>query len=117
MVCFAASTIDHRPHLTSGGWSFGDKSGCEKPGAGKCARGKHNFPYLRHLILCFALLDRAELVQPVCGAWVFCSPWIYGYIVHTDRWINSMCFGLIVMVFSIVSVSVGARNHAAPVHG
>lgn len=53
----------------------------------------------------------------VCGAWVFCSPWIYGYIVHSDRWINSMCVGFVVMVFSIMSARVGARSQAAPLHG
>lgn len=53
----------------------------------------------------------------VCGAWVFCSPWIYGYTAHTGRWINSMCVGFIVIVFSIVSARVGGRSHAAPIQG
>jgi hypothetical protein len=42
----------------------------------------------------------------VIGAWTLCSPWIYGYAsTNTGRSINSLCVGVIVFIFSIVSAT------------
>ncbi len=41
----------------------------------------------------------------VLGIWTFFSPWIYGYVGNTGRFINSLCVGVIVFVFSIISAS------------
>jgi hypothetical protein len=53
----------------------------------------------------------------VCGIWVFCSPWIYGYVNQTGRFINSLCIGIIVIIFSIVSARLAGRSHTAPLRG
>ena len=45
----------------------------------------------------------------ILGIWVFFSPWIYGYVAHTDRFVNSLCIGVIVFIFSIAS-AVSSRN-------
>lgn len=45
------------------------------------------------------------------GIWVFLSPWIYGYVGNTDRFVNSLCIGVIVFVLSIVS-AVSGRNRS-----
>lgn len=47
------------------------------------------------------------------GIWVFFSPWIYGYAASTGRLINSLCVGVIVAAFSIVSAKV-AKQITAP---
>jgi hypothetical protein len=48
----------------------------------------------------------------VLGIWTFFSPWIYGYAgTNTGRFINSLCVGVIVFAFSIISTrSAGKRN-------
>lgn len=51
-------------------------------------------------------------VNAVLGAWVFCSPWIYGYLGNTGRFINSLCVGFIVFVFALMS-GIGATRLAA----
>lgn len=42
-------------------------------------------------------------INLVLGIWVFFSPWIYGYVGNTGRFINSLCVGVVVFLFSIVS--------------
>jgi hypothetical protein len=45
----------------------------------------------------------------VLGIWTFFSPWIYGYAgTNTARFINSLCVGVIVFVFSIASARIAA---------
>jgi hypothetical protein len=49
------------------------------------------------------------------GIWVFFSPWIYSYAsTNTGRFINSLCVGGIVFVFSIVSARASASRLSAP---
>lgn len=38
------------------------------------------------------------------GAWVFFSPWIFGYTANEGRFINSLCVGAIVFLLSTVAV-------------
>lgn len=54
-------------------------------------------------------------VNMILGIWTFFSPWIYGYAgANRGRFINSLCVGIIVFVFSIMSARIsGSRN--APV--
>ncbi len=54
----------------------------------------------------------------ILGIWTFFSPWIYGYAgTNTGRFINSLCVGLIVVVFSIISARIsGSRNAPRPVY-
>ncbi|MFZ0591728.1 MAG: SPW repeat protein [Bryobacteraceae bacterium] len=51
----------------------------------------------------------------VLGIWAFISPWVYGYTDSTGRLINSLCVGVIVFVFSIVSSTLAARTNAVRV--
>lgn len=51
----------------------------------------------------------------VLGIWAFCSPWIYGYTGDGGRFINSLCVGIIVFIFSIASAMMGRKAHAIPV--
>jgi hypothetical protein len=53
-------------------------------------------------------------VNVVLGAWVFCSPWIYGYFVNTGRFINSLCVGAVVFIFALVSGIGATRLSAVP---
>lgn len=49
------------------------------------------------------------------GAWVFASPWIYGYTYDTGRFINSLCVGVIVFVLAAYgSAGVGHRAVGTP---
>jgi hypothetical protein len=48
----------------------------------------------------------------ILGIWTFCSPWIYGYAsTNQGRFINSLCVGVIVFVFSIVSLRISAPRN------
>jgi len=49
----------------------------------------------------------------VLGIWTFFSPWIYGY-TGNGRFINSLCIGVIVFVFSIASANMARRAHVVP---
>ena len=49
------------------------------------------------------------------GIWIFFSPWIYAYVGNQDRFINSLCVGVIVFVLSIASALGSRRRLAAPV--
>lgn len=52
-------------------------------------------------------------LNTLLGAWVFFSPWIYGYVGNEGRFINSLCVGVIVFVLSIVS-AMNSRNVTMP---
>jgi hypothetical protein len=39
------------------------------------------------------------------GAWVFCSPWIYGYTGNTARFANSLAIGVVVFLLALVSAT------------
>ncbi len=45
----------------------------------------------------------------VLGIWAFFSPWIYGYMGNTGRFINSLCVGVVVFVLSIASARLATR--------
>jgi hypothetical protein len=48
----------------------------------------------------------------VLGIWTFFSPWIYGYAsTNGGRFINSLCVGVIVFVFSILSARISAPRN------
>ncbi len=50
----------------------------------------------------------------ILGIWAFFSPWIYGYVGNTGRFINSLCVGVIVFVLAIVAaMSSRSRNMTA----
>ena len=48
-------------------------------------------------------------VNAVLGAWVICSPWVYGYTANTGRFINSLCVGVIVLVCALWSGMAATR--------
>lgn len=50
-------------------------------------------------------------LNTLLGIWVFFSPWIYGYVGNTGRFINSLCVGVIVFAVSIVS-ALSSRNRS-----
>lgn len=53
----------------------------------------------------------------ILGVWTFFSPWIYGYAaINTGRFINSLCVGVIVFVFSLASLAASRRRNAPPLN-
>lgn len=50
----------------------------------------------------------------VLGVWVFFSPWIYGYTYNTDRFVNSLCLGVLVFLLSLSAAS-RTRTHTTTV--
>ncbi len=52
-----------------------------------------------------------SILNMLCGAWVFASPWLYLYSLDTHRMINSLCIGLIVFIVSAIAVSFGQITH------
>ena len=50
----------------------------------------------------------------VLGIWAFCSPWIYGYAGNTGRFVNSLCVGVVVFVFSIASARLASKRTTVP---
>jgi uncharacterized membrane protein len=48
-------------------------------------------------------------VNMVFGAWIFFSPWIFGYTLNTGRFVNSLCAGGLVFLISIYGASVQGR--------
>ena len=48
------------------------------------------------------------------GIWAFFSPWIYGYVFSSGRFINSLCVGVIVFVLSIVAATMGHKTLVSP---
>ncbi|MBV9497975.1 MAG: SPW repeat protein [Acidobacteriaceae bacterium] len=53
-------------------------------------------------------------VNLVLGIWVFFSPWIYGYLGNTGRFINSLCVGVVVFAFSLASGVVATKLTRMP---
>jgi hypothetical protein len=48
----------------------------------------------------------------ILGIWTFFSPWIYGYAgANGARFINSLCVGVIVFVFALVSVRISSPRN------
>jgi hypothetical protein len=67
------------------------------------------------IIFAVARLARPAYATAMCwanmvmGIWVFCSPWIYGYSgTDTARFINSIVIGIILFVFSVISLRISA---------
>ena len=54
-------------------------------------------------------------LNTLLGIWVFFSPWIYGSVGNTGRFINSLCVGVIVFVLSIASVMASRNRTSAPI--
>jgi hypothetical protein len=52
-------------------------------------------------------------VNMILGAWLFVSPWVYGYTGNTGRFINSLCAGVIIFALSIY----GASTHHSRIGG
>jgi len=50
----------------------------------------------------------------VLGIWAFFSPWIYGYVFSSGRFINSLCVGVIIFVLSIVAATMSHKTLVAP---
>jgi hypothetical protein len=52
-------------------------------------------------------------INMIFGAWIFASPWIYGYTANSGRFINSLCVGIAIFLLSIYSASA----HRTPIGG
>lgn len=50
----------------------------------------------------------------ILGIWAFFSPWIYGYTGNEGRFINSLCVGVVVFVFSVASNMMGRKTNVLP---
>src|SRR5512140_1507339 len=46
--------------------------------------------------LFYPMIRGLSVVNLVLGAWTFASPWIYGYTGDTQRFVNSLCVGVVV---------------------
>lgn len=55
-------------------------------------------------------------VNAVLGAWVICSPWVYGYTANSGRFINSLCVGAIVLACALWSGIAATRTARMPGH-
>lgn len=44
-------------------------------------------------------------LNAILGIWVFASPWIFGYTGNTNRFVNSLCVGIVVFIASIASAN------------
>jgi hypothetical protein len=54
-------------------------------------------------------------VNSILGIWTFASPWIYGYAAYTERFINSLCVGVVVFVAALISINLISHSHQ-PTH-
>ena len=51
----------------------------------------------------------------ILGIWVFLSAWIYGYsATNAGRFVNSLCVGVIVFIFAIISAKASSSRTAEP---
>jgi hypothetical protein len=74
------------------------------------------------LIILFSAIRLADIAQNrtssvvnlFLGAWVFISPWVYGYVHTMDRFINTLCVGAIVFIVSVIATSTGQMTTTAP---
>ncbi|HZU24063.1 MAG TPA: SPW repeat protein [Bryobacteraceae bacterium] len=51
-------------------------------------------------------------INMALGVYVFFSPWIYGYVGNTGRFVNSLCVGVLVFVMGISGFFAVARPSA-----
>jgi len=54
-------------------------------------------------------------VNMILGAWLFISPWIYGYTANSGRFINSLCAGAIVFILSLYGATAHSTHTTPPV--
>jgi len=66
----------------------------------------------------FAVIRRGHLtaigmswLNSILGAWIFVSPWVYGYTGHMDRLINSLFMGFIVFCAGLVAANSERMSH------
>ncbi len=52
----------------------------------------------------------------ILGAWVFVSPWVYGYTVNQARFINSLCAGAIIFILALYG-ALSHTSHTNPMTG
>lgn len=50
-------------------------------------------------------------INSILGAWIFVSPWAYGYAGHPGRLVNSLCVGLIVFCSALVGANSERMSH------
>lgn len=62
--------------------------------------------------VCLSSANVANLnwTNTVLAAWVFVSPWVYGYTMDTGRFVNSLCVGVVVFVLSIMAATMMHRT-------
>jgi hypothetical protein len=46
-------------------------------------------------------------VNVVLAAWVFFSPWIFGYTMNSGRFVNSLCVGAVAFILSMMGSRIG----------
>ncbi len=70
------------------------------------------------VIVIFALIRRSHpaatflgWVNSALGVWTFVSPWVYGYVDGTGRFINSLCVGFIVFCAAIAAANSERESH------
>ncbi len=65
------------------------------------------------IVFLFALIQTSDPIGTrgfawanlILGIWVFASPWIYSYTGHNDRFVNSLCVGVVLFVLNAYSAS------------
>lgn len=56
-----------------------------------------------------------SVLNIVLGAWAFVSPWVYRYTAETDRFVNSLCVGVVVVLLSAYNArGMGHMSPGAP---
>jgi len=48
-------------------------------------------------------------INVLLGIWTFVSPWMYGYVGDTGRFVNSLCVGVVVFILAIASLRSSPR--------
>ena len=74
------------------------------------------------LIAIFAIIRSANplttrglgWVNMILGAWVFISPWVYGYTANSGRFINSLCAGAIIFILSLYGATAHTTHTTPP---
>jgi hypothetical protein len=51
----------------------------------------------------------------VLGAWIFVSPWVFGYTNNMAEWINSLSVGLLIFSMSVLSARI-TKRYIAPLY-
>jgi hypothetical protein len=58
----------------------------------------------------------ASWANVILAVWLFFSPWIYGYTMNTDRFVNSLCVGVVLFVLSVaITMSASRLSTTTPV--